>query len=454
VSAMTERKSKRHPGIRIRTTGSGARRYDVRYRTPEGKSKTRSFAKLVDAQRFQATTKADMARGQYVDPAAGLVPFREFSETWLSARSTAVTTHERMEVYLRLHIWPVIGHMLLARIKVSDIHRLTASLRHLAPTTQEQILKTASSVLAAAVDDELIPKNPSTADSVSTERIEKKRVVPWSHGQVSAFHQELPERYAILAQIGAGLGLRQGESFALSPDDIDPTGEWITIQRQVRQTQGKLHFALPKYAKDRDIPLPKSVREALAEYETQFPPKAVTLPWNAPDGRPVTARLYVTSREGKALNRNYINPSVWTPALMAAGIKTTRENMSHTLRHYYASVLLDAGENIRALSEYLGHSDPGFTLRVYTHLMPKSSERTRAAIDAAWRETRTRVGARSRGTDCRPRTKLRLTLSSSPARRRRSGRTAPRRSAARTPSAERSSRGTRLSPESDVVQPE
>jgi hypothetical protein len=35
------------------------------------------------------------------------------------------------------------------------------------------------------------------------------------------------------------------------------------------------------------------------------------------------------------------------------------------------------------VSEYLGHSDPGFTLRTYTHLMPQSSERTKKAVDAA-----------------------------------------------------------------------
>jgi integrase len=44
-------------------------------------------------------------------------------------------------------------------------------------------------------------------------------------------------------------------------------------------------------------------------------------------------------------------------------------------------VLLDAGESIKAVSEYLGHSDPGFTLRTYTHLMPNSEQRTRRAID-------------------------------------------------------------------------
>jgi hypothetical protein len=58
-----------------------------------------------------------------------------------------------------------------------------------------------------------------------------------------------------------------------------------------------------------------------------------------------------------------------------AGVEPTRENGMHALRHFNASVLLDAGESIRALAEYLGHADPGFTLRVYTHLMPSSEDR-------------------------------------------------------------------------------
>jgi integrase len=57
----------------------------------------------------------------------------------------------------------------------------------------------------------------------------------------------------------------------------------------------------------------------------------------------------------------------------------------HALRHLYASVLLDAGENIKALSGYLGHSNPGFTLRVYTHLMPSSEGRARLTMDHVYR---------------------------------------------------------------------
>ena len=53
----------------------------------------------------------------------------------------------------------------------------------------------------------------------------------------------------------------------------------------------------------------------------------------------------------------------------------------HALRHFYASVLIDAGESVRAVADYLGHADPGFTLRVYAHLFPSSEDRARRAID-------------------------------------------------------------------------
>jgi len=68
----------------------------------------------------------------------------------------------------------------------------------------------------------------------------------------------------------------------------------------------------------------------------------------------------------------------------AGGERQARVDGFHALRHFYASTLLDAGETITALSSYLGHSDPGFTLKVYTHLMPSSKQRTRTAVDAVF----------------------------------------------------------------------
>ncbi|MET7748476.1 tyrosine-type recombinase/integrase [Micromonospora sp. NPDC005367] len=67
--------------------------------------------------------------------------------------------------------------------------------------------------------------------------------------------------------------------------------------------------------------------------------------------------------DGQPLGRSKFNPGVWKRAIRATDVPDDRSNGMHVLRHTYASVLLDAGESIKALSAYLGHADPGFTLR-------------------------------------------------------------------------------------------
>lgn len=94
--------------------------------------------------------------------------------------------------------------------------------------------------------------------------------------------------------------------------------------------------------------------------------------------------LVLTSRKHKPLNRNYFNSHLWRPALLTAGVQPGRGNPIHALRHFYASVLIDAGESVKAVAEYLDHADPGFTLRVYAHLFPASEDRARKAVEAAF----------------------------------------------------------------------
>ena len=187
--------------------------------------------------------------------------------------------------------------------------------------------------------------------------------------------EALPERYRVIAMLGAGLGLRQGEAFGLSPDDIDWLRGTVQVRRQVKLIGSHEVFGPLKYGLEREVPLPDSVKEWLAAYLASWPARPITLPWRDPErGKSTTVRLMATTRERMVIGRNYFNANIWKPALREAGVPVTRANGTHALRHFFASALLAGGESIRAVSEYLEHVDPGFTLRTYTHQCPAESD--------------------------------------------------------------------------------
>ncbi len=359
-------------------------RYRVRYIGPDGRERGKSFPDRAkrDAEAFMVSVESDKLRGAYVDPAAGRILFGTYAETWLRTRVLDESARESAEYRVRKHLLPFFGNRQLAAIKPGHIREWDHSLAaELAPATRSVVFAHLRTILAAAVDDERIVKNPCSAASVRQPRLVQRKVVPWTNDQVSAVRATLAARYRPMLDLCAGCGLRQGEVFGIALDDLDFDARWVHIQRQVKLVRNKLVFGLPKNDHDRHIPLPRTVAHSLRTHMGIYPPVNVTLPWEEPAGRLVTARLIFTSTRRNPIKRATFNEKNWRPALAAAGIEPARPNGMHALRHFYASALLDAGESIKALSTYLGHSDPGFTLRVYTHLMPASEERTRRAID-------------------------------------------------------------------------
>ena len=358
----------------------------MRWRDPDGRARATTFPRKVDADRFAAEISADIVRDHYYDPDAGRISFKEYAVGWLAAQTFDEGNHQAVELRLRLHAYPTLGPKLLAEVKPSTIQNWLRGLSEFAPTYRKVLYANVSTVFTAAVDDNLIQKkNPCRAPSVRRPKTEPRKMVPWTVEQVDDVREALTEKYRRVAHLGAGLGLRQGEIFGLSPDDIDIDNAEVRVVRQVKIRAGnKLLFGLPKGRKTRTVPLPDSVLEAISVHMTKFPPRDVTMAWDRLEGAERTISLLLTTRERGALNRNYFNTRIWRPALEKAGIEAKRENGCHALRHFYASTLLDGGESIKALSEHLGHSDPGFTSRTYTHLLPTSNERTRKTIDAAF----------------------------------------------------------------------
>lgn len=135
-------------------------------------------------------------------------------------------------------------------------------------------------------------------------------------------------------------GLRVSEGTRLQVCDIHS-------QRMV------VHIRCSKEGKDRYVPLPKRSLELLREYWRQERPS----PWLFPDKREVDRPMWRERpyRAFKAVVRkSKINNSV---------------NV-HTLRHSYATHLLEAGVDLRVIQEVVGHESPK-TTAIYTHLTPK-----------------------------------------------------------------------------------
>ncbi|MCI2422760.1 site-specific integrase [Saccharopolyspora sp. K220] len=365
------------------------KRWLLRWRDPDGTPRKKSFARKAGAEAEKAVIEADKLRGSYIDPQAGKETPGPYLTRWRGSQNSDPSTLEGMENRFRLYIEPhSIWRAPLNSIRPSTVQSWLRYLgdKGLAPTTIRVVFAHLSTALSAAVDDGMIAKNPCRASSVVLPKIPDRGVVPWAAEWVSGMRAELPDRYKVAVTLGVGLGLRQGEMFGLSPDDVDFLRYWVTVQRQVKFVNGRLVFALPKGQKIREVPLPPSVRDELAAYLARFPAQVVTLPWETPGAKKsVTAPLVMTNSNGEALKRPTFNQWAWSPARQRVGIPASRENGCHALRHYYASVLLDAGESIKAVSEYLGHASAGYTLKTYTHLMPTSEDRTRKAIDEAFR---------------------------------------------------------------------
>lgn len=345
--------------------------WQVRYRAPDGKQRSRQFARKVDAQRFAATTEADKLRGTYVDPRAGRVTFGTFAEAWMDAQTFNVSTREAVASRLRVHVLPTFAGMELRAIKPSTVQAWVRGRQQVcAPSYVRVLLANLSAILGAAVEDELTVKNPCAAKSVKAPAVEQGQVIPWPWKQVDAVIAAHPDPYRAMPVIAAGCGLRQGEVFGLAVDAVDFLRRVLHVRQQVKLVGGRPVLAPPKGGREREVPLPDVVAVAISERLRAYPV--------GEDG------LVFTSRERRPLDRTHYNPYVWKPALVAAEVEPTRANGMHALRHHYASVLLDGGVSIRALASYLGHADPGFTLRTYTHLMPDSEDRARQVVDAAF----------------------------------------------------------------------
>lgn len=379
--------------LRAGRQGKG-RRWRARYTDPDGKERSKSFDKKVDANRFLTEVEHSKLTGSYVDPDAGRVTLGSRARLWLDSLTCDPTTRHHIELRVQRHILPTLGHRRLDVLARSpSIIQAWAANLPVGPSYAQQLLADLSGVLEQAVTDSLIPRNPVKAAKIRAPRVVRPKIVPWTAGQVDAIRAELPGRYQAMTDTGRYLGLRQGEIFGLSLDEIDWLRRVVHVGHQVKLFKTVTPvYGPPKGGKPRDVPLPHQAAEALAAHLERFPAAEITLPWQSPDGRPRTFALVFTGDKGGPCNRAAFNSKIWVPARRRAGIPDRAEDEGgagmHQLRHHFASLLLRGGVDVKRVQGWLGHHSAAFTLDIYGHLMPDDHEASLRQVEAIFATAR------------------------------------------------------------------
>lgn len=136
-------------------------KWRARYRAPDGRERSCTFARKADAEVFLAGVEADMARGHYVDPAGGRRTFGEQAWEWRAVQLHRPTTAAQVDSHLRNHVLPFFGARPLASIRPSEIQAWVKDRSAvLTPATVEVVYRYVAAIFRSAVEDRLLAASP------------------------------------------------------------------------------------------------------------------------------------------------------------------------------------------------------------------------------------------------------------------------------------------------------
>jgi integrase len=321
-------------------------------------------------------TMHTLKQGTYIEPTN--VTVEKWLKTWLEEYKrpkVRAITYQSYNYEARAHILPAIG-----RIKLKDLRpfHLQAFYNEkfnqgLSAQTVKYLHLIIHSALEQAIKNQIIIHNVSKACELPREKTQEARA--FSEKELSLFLEAIErDRLKAAFIVLLGTGLRRSELLALRWDNVNLKEGIITVKERLVWLAGKgFDFDLPKTDKSRrTIPLPNDITAELKAHKVRQAKEKLKLGELYQDNGLVFTTILGTPINPRNLERTY------KTLLKKAGLPVIK---LHSLRHTYATRLLEVGESLKVVQELLGHSRISTTADIYSHVSPELKREAAAKLN-------------------------------------------------------------------------
>ena len=333
----------------------------------------RTFSSFAEARSWRADAKRQIDQGVLRAPSQQTL--REAAAAWLAGAEAGEIRNRSGERYkpstlrgyrhaLEERVLPVIGGEKLAAITTSDLQLLVDRWQaegHPASTLRNTI-KPLQAIYRRAKSRGGLPVNPTRDLELPAPRSHRVEIV--APDVAATLLAALPVEDRPVWATALYAGLRYGELRALRWGAVDRAGGMIEVRESWDAKAGAIE---PKTRTSRRrVPMPAALRELLLDRRLEDPgatDRALVLGTGEDD--PFHAATVYRRADA---------------AWKAAGV--SERLRLHQARHTYASFMIAAGVNAKALAQFMGHSSIKITFDLYGHLMPGSEREAAGMLDA------------------------------------------------------------------------
>lgn len=371
--------------IRQRKDGRWEARYTVGRDPGTGKQVQRSVYGTTqqEVRKKLAQAVASLDNGNYFEPAK--MTLARWVEIWLSEYmgDKKFLTVKHYKAQCKTHIVPSLGAVKLSELTTPQIQSFYNRLLKdgMAPKSVRNIHGILTKCLSTAVSVEYIRDNP--ASRATLPRVEKKEIHPLTDEQVKDFLQvSTGDEYGILLKMILFTGLRESEAIGLTWDCIDFKAGTVKVCKQLQKrplADGGFTFAPLKNDKTRTLRPAPFVLELLKHREREQAAQRLKagelwVGWQTAEEQ--KSALVFTTVTGSNLSPQ----TVYNHYKKLAAQIGAPDSRVHDLRHTFAVLSLQNGDDVKTVQGNLGHATAAFTLDVYGHVSERMKEDSAARM--------------------------------------------------------------------------